>query len=115
MIPRRVMLLSMLLLVLVVSASSAWAQSTSGIEGTVTDPTGAVVSGATVTIKNEETGASQTFQNWGLRIVPLYHTGFFRLHRQCFGSGIQDHGPGTCALGGSRNQDAQHPHGGWRD
>jgi hypothetical protein len=62
MIPRRVMLFSMLLLVLVVSASSAWAQFTSGIEGTVTDPTGAVLSGATVTIKNEETGASQTFQ-----------------------------------------------------
>ena len=51
MIPRRVMLFSMLLLVLVVSASSAWAQFTSGIEGTVTDPTGAVLSGATVTIK----------------------------------------------------------------
>ncbi len=62
MIPRRVMLFSMLLLVLVVSASSAWAQFTSGIEGTVTDPTGAVLSGATVTIKSEDTGASQTFQ-----------------------------------------------------
>ena len=61
MIPRRVMLSSVLLLV-VVGSSSAWAQFTSGIEGTVTDPTGAVVSGATVTIKNEETGATQTFQ-----------------------------------------------------
>ena len=61
MIPRRVMLFSVLLLVVVVS-SSAWAQFTSGIEGTVTDPTGAVVSGATVTIENEETGATQTFQ-----------------------------------------------------
>jgi len=55
------MLFSVLLLV-VVGSSSAWAQFTSGIEGTVTDPTGAVVSGATVTIKNEETGAVQTFQ-----------------------------------------------------
>lgn len=62
MIPRRVVLFSVLLLVLVVSASSAWAQFTSGIEGTVSDPTGAVVSGATVTIKNEDTGAAQTFQ-----------------------------------------------------
>ena len=61
MIPRRVMLFSVLLLVVVVS-SGAWAQFTSGIEGTVTDPTGAVVTGATVTIKNEETGAVQTFQ-----------------------------------------------------
>ena len=62
MIPRRIMLFSVLLLVVVVGSSSAWAQFTSGIEGTVTDPTGAVVSGATVTIKNEETGAAQTFQ-----------------------------------------------------
>ncbi len=62
MIPRRIMLFSVLLLVVVVGSSSAWAQFTSGIEGTVTDPTGAVVSGATVTIKNEETGAVQTFQ-----------------------------------------------------
>jgi hypothetical protein len=62
MIPRRVMLFSVLLLVVVVGASSAWAQFTSGIEGTVTDPTGAVLSGATVTIKSEDTGASQTFQ-----------------------------------------------------
>lgn len=61
MIPTRIMLFSVLLLV-VVGSSSAWAQFTSGIEGTVTDPTGAVVSGATVTIKNEETGAVQTFQ-----------------------------------------------------
>ena len=70
MIPRRVMLFIVLLLVVVVSASSAWAQFTSGIEGTVTDPTGAVVSGATVTIKNDETGASQTVQT--------QESGFFR-------------------------------------
>jgi Carboxypeptidase regulatory-like domain len=62
MIPRRIMLFSVLFLVVVAGSSSAWAQFTSGIEGTVTDPTGAVVSGATVTIKNEETGAVQTFQ-----------------------------------------------------
>jgi Carboxypeptidase regulatory-like domain len=63
MIPRRIMLFSTLLLVLVVvSSSNAWAQFTSGIEGTVTDPTGAVLSGATVTIKNDETGATQTVQ-----------------------------------------------------
>jgi carboxypeptidase family protein/TonB-dependent receptor-like protein len=62
MIPRRVMLFSVLLLVFVGGTSSAWAQFTSGIEGTVTDPTGAVLSGATVTIKSEDTGASQTFQ-----------------------------------------------------
>jgi hypothetical protein len=50
------------LVLMVVSSVTAWAQFTSGIEGTVSDPTGAVVPGATVTIKNEETGASQTVQ-----------------------------------------------------
>src|SRR5690348_11221651 len=63
MIPRRVMLVACVFLVLMVlDSATAWAQFTSGIEGTVTDPTGAVVTGATVTIKNEETGAVQTFQ-----------------------------------------------------
>jgi len=65
------MLCSCVLLVLIVlNSSSAWAQFTSGIEGTVTDPTGAVVPGATVTIKNEETGTSQTAQT--------ADSGFFR-------------------------------------
>jgi hypothetical protein len=71
MIPRRVMLSGFVLLVLLVLSSSiGWAQFTSGIEGTVTDPTGAVVPGATVTIKNDETGASQTVQTTD--------SGFFR-------------------------------------
>jgi len=54
------MLFAYVFLVLILSSATAWAQFTSGIEGTVSDPTGAVVPGATVTIKNEETGASQT-------------------------------------------------------
>src|SRR4051794_909011 len=33
------------------------------ILGTVTDPTGAAVAGATVTIRNQETGSSRTFQS----------------------------------------------------
>jgi len=36
------------------------APGTTGLHGTVTDPAGAVVAGATVTIRNEENGASQT-------------------------------------------------------
>jgi hypothetical protein len=95
MIPRRVMLLSMLLLVLVVSASSAWAQFTSGIEGTVTDPTGAVVSGATVTIKNEETGASQTFQtgdSGSFRFTTLASSAFtVSASAQGFKTTVQEH------------------------
>ena len=116
MIPRRVMLFACVFLVLIVlSSATAWAQFTSGIEGTVSDPTGAVVPGATVTIKNEETGASQTVQTAGFRIFPLYHAALVCLHRQRCRPGIQDHGAGTCSAAGSRNQDRQHPHGGRRD
>ena len=39
---------------------AAFAGGTGGLQGTVKDPSGASVSGARVTIRNEETGASQT-------------------------------------------------------
>ena len=46
-----------LILLLGLMASPSWAQRTSGaIRGTVTDPSGAVVPGATVTLKGEGTG-----------------------------------------------------------
>lgn len=47
------------ILVAVFMSCVAWAQSESGsaaVEGTVTDPNGAVLAGATVTIRNSETG-----------------------------------------------------------
>lgn len=112
MIPRRVMLFSVLLLVVVVGSSGAWAQFTSGVEGTVTDPTGAVVSGATVTIKNEETGAVQTFQTQESGSFPFYHAAFFRVLHQRGCAGIQDHSAGARSAAGRRNQDSQRAHGG---
>ena len=62
MISKRVVLFSLLLLVLMGNCPNLWAQFTSAIEGTVTDASGAVVPGATVSLKNEETGATQTVQ-----------------------------------------------------
>ncbi len=54
--------LAFLLAVFVISALPAWAQSTNTgtVVGSVTDPTGAVVSGATVTITDISTGNART-------------------------------------------------------
>jgi hypothetical protein len=51
------------LAIMLVSGAIAWAQVESGqIAGTVTDQSGAVVAGATVTLKNAATGAARTTQ-----------------------------------------------------
>ncbi len=47
-------------LLLAASQGAAWAQGEAGINGTVTDATGAVIAGATVKVKNVETGALRT-------------------------------------------------------
>src|SRR6195256_5408932 len=49
-----------LLLLLVFAQGSAWAQEEASIGGIVTDSTGAVIVGATVRVKNVETGALRT-------------------------------------------------------
>jgi hypothetical protein len=46
--------------ILLLSTIGAWAQFTSGIEGTVTDPSGAVVPNVDVVLKNVQTGALRT-------------------------------------------------------
>ncbi len=59
----RVRLLVLLLTLTLVFLSSASAQVANGaISGTVTDPSGAIVAGATVTIINSATGAGRTLQ-----------------------------------------------------
>jgi len=80
---------------MVLSSATAWAQFTSGIEGTVSDPTGAVVPGATVTIKNEETGASQTAQtqdSGSFRFTTLPSSAFtVSVSAQGFKTTVQEH------------------------
>jgi hypothetical protein len=57
---RRLSLALGLVMAISLGGSKAWAQFASAIEGTVTDPSGAVVPNATVTITNEATGVTQT-------------------------------------------------------
>ena len=58
----RFMQLVVVCLGILLAAQIGWAQSTTNgaIGGTVTDPSGALVSGATVTIHNNGTNAEQT-------------------------------------------------------
>jgi hypothetical protein len=50
---------SFLTLILLFCACPVYAQFRAGIEGTVTDSTGAVVKGAKISVTSQETGASQ--------------------------------------------------------
>ncbi|HET6178836.1 MAG TPA: carboxypeptidase-like regulatory domain-containing protein [Candidatus Sulfotelmatobacter sp.] len=62
------------LLVICVGASSAWAQVSASLSGTVTDPSGAAISAATVTATNVDTALSrqaQTDQTGGYRLWAL--------------------------------------------
>src|SRR5262245_66619180 len=68
-------------LIVFVSLASAIAfgQVTSSLSGTVTDPDGAVVSGATVVVKNDDTGAEfrATTSSNGTYTVPSLGTGTY--------------------------------------
>ncbi len=65
----------------VLVAPNASAQSTASITGTVTDPTGAVVPNATVTVRNEATGEERTTQTdaAGIYLVPSLPVGTYRV------------------------------------
>jgi len=72
-----------LCLVLLVIAGSALAQvgGTGSIQGTVTDPSGGVVTGATVTATNLATGqeTSRTSTDAGFYVIPLLTPGDYSL------------------------------------
>jgi hypothetical protein len=80
---------------LTICSQRADAQFASAIEGTVTDSTGGVVPGATVTLKNEETGVSQTTQSGpnGYYRFPSLGNGLFtvRVTLQGFKTVVQEH------------------------
>ena len=56
-------------LVTFLCVASAWAQENAELKGAVTDPTGAVVPNATITITNTTTGEKRTSTRWEYRPV----------------------------------------------
>jgi Carboxypeptidase regulatory-like domain/TonB dependent receptor len=85
---RRVFLVG---LVLAAFSSSAFAQSTATLQGTVTDPSGAVVSGAKVTVRNQATGTErivQTDSNGNYQAASL-PPGVYQVEAQAQGFGPQ--------------------------
>jgi Carboxypeptidase regulatory-like domain/TonB dependent receptor len=85
---RRIFLTSLMLAAL---SSSAIAQSTATLQGTVIDPSGAVVSGAKVTVRNQATGSERIVQtdsdgNYQAAALP---PGVYRVEAQAQGFGSQ--------------------------
>jgi len=78
-------------LMLVAFSSIALAQSTATLQGTVTDPSGAVVSSAKVTVRNQATGSErivQTDSNGNYQAAAL-PPGVYRVEAQAQGFGSQ--------------------------
>jgi carboxypeptidase family protein len=78
-------------LMLAALSSSAIAQSTATLQGTVIDPSGAVVSGAKVTVRNQATGSERIVQtdsdgNYQAAALP---PGVYRIEAQAQGFGSQ--------------------------
>jgi Carboxypeptidase regulatory-like domain/TonB dependent receptor len=78
-------------------ASSAWAQATTAagtLQGTVTDPTAAVIPGANVTISNKSTGLqrTETTNNTGSYVFNLLPAGIYevRVTAKGFASGLYE-------------------------
>src|SRR4029453_6155625 len=70
---------------------SALAQSTAAIQGTVTDPSGAVVPNARITVRNTSTGIERTTQTdeSGIYQIAALPVGTYRIEAQVQGFGTQ--------------------------
>ncbi|HKD59643.1 MAG TPA: carboxypeptidase regulatory-like domain-containing protein [Terracidiphilus sp.] len=70
-------------------SATAWSQSTASLSGTVTDPTGAVVPGAKVTVHSLGTGADREFVTdaAGIYVVPSLQPGDYKVQATATGFG----------------------------
>jgi len=73
--------LAAMLLLLGLASNSALAQSTASLSGTVTDPSGAVVTGANVVVKNQGTGVESSSQtdSAGAYLFPSLPIGLYQI------------------------------------
>src|ERR1044072_1380517 len=75
-------------LLVLLAHSSAWAQATAQLSGTVKDSSGAVLPGVTVTVTQTDTGFSRTVvtETSGTYVVPNLPTAPYKLEAspQCF-------------------------------
>jgi hypothetical protein len=78
---RRTLLLALAMVLLVASQASAQSITQGNVRGTITDPSGAVVPGATVTLKSTTTGSTQvrTTSGSGFFEFPLVTPGTYTL------------------------------------
>src|SRR5579862_8250155 len=75
------------LTIAVFTSGSVFAQSTAAIQGTIVDPSGAAVPGASVTVHNQGTGEERTTttDSAGLYLVPSLPVGNYRVEVKAAG------------------------------
>ena len=78
---RLVRSLALTILAIVIASASAWAQATATVSGTVRDQSGAVLPGVTITVTQQETGATRTTvsNETGSYVLPNLPLGPYRL------------------------------------
>src|SRR5262245_53155755 len=70
-----------------IAVMPAWAQSTATLQGTVTDPQGAVLPGVQITLRSQETGVERNTltDSAGHYLVPSLAVGTYRLEARLSG------------------------------
>ncbi len=84
---RDFLFLSCLVVLIALSGTSGFAQSTATLEGTITDPSGAVIPNVKVVVRNQGTRIERITQtgNDGNYVVPALEPGFYRVEAQATG------------------------------
>jgi outer membrane receptor protein involved in Fe transport len=95
------------LVLLVAGQDAAWAQGTGVVQGTITDESGAVLPGTTVTLKNSETGVERTVvsDKEGRYRFPALQPGVYTLTSELAGFTVEERRGITLTIGLEVRQD----------